>query len=286
MSRNFGYNYHSHTYRCGHAVGDEFEMVESAIKHHYKILGISDHIFLPGISQPTVRGDYDFYDEYVSNLKYLKKKYSDIIELYSAFECEDYGPKYFDYYLGILEKGDADYLILGQHCRLNSEQTDIEFYHYKSDPIGALKNYTDDLIRGMESGLYIYVCHPDLFHKFLSGWNEEYEKASIRIIEKAIELDLPLEINMCVSRNEKKIDENGNRVFSYPCDEFWDLASKMGAKCILGVDAHDPRHLYNTEFDEFRKFIKRHNLKPMTKLDIETYRKKLFDRYGLIKKAN
>ncbi len=286
MSRNFGYNYHSHTYRCGHALGDEFEMVESAIKHHYKILGISDHIFLPGISQPTVRGDFECYDEYVSNLKYLKKKYFDVIELHSGFECEDFGPKYFDYYLDILESGDADYLILGQHCRLNDEQTDIEFYRYKSDPSGALKNYTDDLIRGMESGLYIYVCHPDLFHKFLPGWNEEYEKASIRIIEKAIELDLPLEVNMCVSRIEKNVDENGDRVFSYPCHEFWDLAHKMGAKCILGVDAHDPRHLYNTEFDEFRKFIKRHHLKPMTKLDIESYRKKLFDRYGLAKKAN
>ncbi|MCQ2797497.1 MAG: PHP domain-containing protein [Bacilli bacterium] len=286
MSRNFGYNYHTHTYRCGHAVGDEFEMVETAVKHKYKIFGVSDHIFLPGISQEGVRGDYECYDEYVSNLKYLKKKYQGKLELYSAFECEDYGPKFFDYYFGILARGDADYLILGQHCKLNDAQDDVELYHYKRDPIGSLHQYTDDLIRGMESGLYIYVCHPDLFHKFLHGWNEEYEKASRRIIEKAIELDLPLEVNMCVTRTEKEVDENGDRVFSYPCHEFWDIAHELGAKCILGVDAHDPRHLYNTEFSELRKFIKRHHLKPMTKLDIEGYRKKLFDRYGLTKKSN
>ncbi len=286
MSRNFGYNYHSHTYRCGHAIGDEFEMVECAIRHNYKIFGVSDHVFLPGIPQPGVRGDFECYDEYISNLKYLKKKYQGKIELYSAFECEDYGDKFNDYYLSCLQKGDVDYLILGQHCKLNEEGTDAEMYHYKSHPIETLHEYTDHLIRGMETGLYIYVCHPDLFHKFLHGWNEEFEECSKRIIAKAVELDIPLEINMLMSRTEKDVDENGDRVFSYPCNEFWDLASKMGAKCILGVDAHDPRHLYTTEFAEFRKFIKRHHLKPLTKLDVEAYKKKVFDRYGLTKKAN
>ena len=40
-------NLHTHTYRCGHAIGSEEEMVQAAIASHFEILGLSDHIPLP-----------------------------------------------------------------------------------------------------------------------------------------------------------------------------------------------------------------------------------------------
>ena len=40
-------NYHTHTYRCGHAKGTEEEMVQAAINMNIEELGISDHIPLP-----------------------------------------------------------------------------------------------------------------------------------------------------------------------------------------------------------------------------------------------
>ena len=36
-------NYHTHTVRCHHAVGDEREYIENAIDAGMKILGFSDH---------------------------------------------------------------------------------------------------------------------------------------------------------------------------------------------------------------------------------------------------
>ena len=39
-------NYHTHTYRCGHALGNEYEMVEAALHEGYQELGMSCHIAL------------------------------------------------------------------------------------------------------------------------------------------------------------------------------------------------------------------------------------------------
>ena len=36
-------NYHTHTYRCGHAVGTERDYVEAALKAGIRTLGFSDH---------------------------------------------------------------------------------------------------------------------------------------------------------------------------------------------------------------------------------------------------
>ena len=40
-------NYHTHTYRCGHALGNEYEMVEAALHEGCQELGMSCHIALP-----------------------------------------------------------------------------------------------------------------------------------------------------------------------------------------------------------------------------------------------
>lgn len=34
-------NYHTHTYRCGHAVGNECEMIEAALHEGYQEIGLS-----------------------------------------------------------------------------------------------------------------------------------------------------------------------------------------------------------------------------------------------------
>ena len=36
-------NYHTHTRRCGHAVGEDREYAEAAVQAGLKILGFSDH---------------------------------------------------------------------------------------------------------------------------------------------------------------------------------------------------------------------------------------------------
>ena len=35
--------YHTHTYRCGHAIGTELDYLNSALENKLNILGFSDH---------------------------------------------------------------------------------------------------------------------------------------------------------------------------------------------------------------------------------------------------
>ena len=68
-------NYHTHTFRCGHA-GDysDEEYVTVALDNGFETLGFSDHIMLPGITQTGIRGDYSLLDDYVNSINNLKTK--------------------------------------------------------------------------------------------------------------------------------------------------------------------------------------------------------------------
>ena len=68
-------NYHTHTFRCGHALPNPDEdYVLKAIELGYKNLGFSDHAPFKCIQHPSMRMDFDngFFD-------YLKSINTDII---------------------------------------------------------------------------------------------------------------------------------------------------------------------------------------------------------------
>ena len=160
MNLNQEFNLHSHTTRCGHANGADEEYVLAAIKAGFQEMGFSDHIFLPGLTQPRMRGNYELLDDYLGSVTSLQKKYQNQIKIYKAFEAEWYGPRFEDYYKELLSKGIVDYLILGQHCFFDKQF--IFYGRYENRSLGTYL-YLNDLLKGMESGLFLYVCHPDLF---------------------------------------------------------------------------------------------------------------------------
>ena len=71
------HNYHTHTYRCGHAVGEDEDYIFEAIGLGLQTLGFSDHVMLEGFSQPGVRGDFELSEDYFTSIKELKEKYKD-----------------------------------------------------------------------------------------------------------------------------------------------------------------------------------------------------------------
>ena len=114
-------NYHTHTFRCGHANGDEEAMIKSAIDNKIEILGFSEHIPLPNYryhilkglphtlkdinafsvaiktiitNGPSMRMPYSNKKFHLEEIKRLKRKYKDQITIYQGFEAE-----YFEEYL-------------------------------------------------------------------------------------------------------------------------------------------------------------------------------------------
>ncbi len=72
-------NYHTHTKRCKHAVGEDEEYVLAAIKGGFKVLGFSDHTPWAYKSDfvPRIRMTMDQFGEYCASIHALKEKYAD-----------------------------------------------------------------------------------------------------------------------------------------------------------------------------------------------------------------
>lgn len=232
-------NYHVHTYRCGHAKGSEEEYVIAAIDCGFKTIGFSDHIFLPGFPQPGIRGDFEQLDDYIKTLKKLRRKYKKQINILIGFEAE-YIEQFIPYYKDLLKNKGVDFLILGQHCYIYNNKYGFYNSHHHSEEMVNL--YVEHLIKGMESGLFSFVCHPD---HYLSGyvyWDDFAIQAGKRIIEASIKYDCPLEINI-----------NGIRAkHAYPNDMFWELVSNYkDVKVIINSDAHSPNQLNDYHEEAF-----------------------------------
>ncbi len=257
MSMKIDYCYHTHTYRCGHASGKDEEYVLAAIESGIKVLGFTDHVMLPGYPQPGIRGDFALLQDYIDSINSLKEKYKDKIEIHLGFECEYY-PQFVDYYKELKEKYGIEYLILGQHCFIN-ERNEFQ-WHMCSDTKENVDRYVHYLIKGMESGLFAYVAHPDLFITAFDEWQPYMDEASESICEAAVKYNIPLEINL--GRFNR-----GNMFFNhlmYPDLRFFRIAAKHGCKVIVGRDAHNPRHLLETHFDFAEKIIKELGLKAIS----------------------
>lgn len=245
------YNYHTHTKRCGHAFGEDEEYVVKAIELGIKRLAFSDHVILPkGYEQKGIRGSYYELEDYLTSINYLKEKYKNQIEIKVGFEAEYY-PSMFDYYQSLL-KDKIDFLILGQHCYLNDEDK-FSWYFKKDSSIKDIHHYIDDVINGIESGLFKYVCHPDLFMHSQYEWNEELTRESQRLLEKCADFDIPIELNICGMRKTNYNEEH----YSYPNINFFKLVSKYKVKVVLGIDAHDPSHFNQKDIDAAIDFANR-----------------------------
>lgn len=241
----FKNNYHTHTFRCGHAgeFKDE-EYVLAAIKNGFETLGFSDHIMLPGISQEGIRGDYSLLDDYVNSINSLKEDYKNKIKIHLGFEAEAL-PEFYNYYNELLSTNKIEYLILGNHSYYENNQ--LVSYFMNSDMLYEdLEKYTNLLIDAMSTGLFKYVAHPDLFMKYFNTWDEQLIEVTNRICDASFKYDIPLEINLacCFDR----VPNIGiKEVFKYPYIEFWKIVETKGCKVIVGVDAHKPTRFDRTQ---------------------------------------
>lgn len=241
-------NYHTHTSRCGHAYGLDREYVIEAIENDYTHLGFTDHVILPDIEQKGIRGSFELLDDYINSIKELANFYKDKIEIKVGFEAEYYD-RYVDYYKDLLESGKIDYLILGQHCYFDEESHQLVFYNSKHYDLKMLEAYKNDLIKGMDSGLFSMVAHPDLYMAGYDKWDENAIRVAHEICQAAIRNDLPLEINLGGARyfrNKTHIPSG------YPFDAFWEIVALYpNVKVTIGVDAHKP---YEFGYDQSLAF--------------------------------
>ena len=254
-------NYHTHTARCGHAIGSDEQYVIEAIKIGYQTLGFSDHVMLPNLNRN---------DEYFDSIALLKEKYKNQIDIKIALEVEYY-PAYIEYYKSLLDNKRVDYLIFGNHgTMLNNKQVGRENQICFIEPFdddSYLDLYYETLKKGIETKMFKYIAHPDAFLKGYRKWDEKAIALTHRIAKLLEENNLYAELSGSGYRSRKRVIYNGKELPAYPFYEFFKILRQYNIKFVLGCDAHSPSQLDDDAVKYICNMAKKLQLDVVYKID-------------------
>ena len=231
-------NFHTHTFRCKHALGTDEEYVKAALTAGFDVLGFADHApWRYATSYVShCRMTADLWPDYKRSVQSLQLKYTGQIEIRLGLECE-YTKRYFDQLLRLRDDG-CEYFLLASHF-LDSE----EYAGYTGNTCSSddeLRRYADQTAEGIATGLFCYVAHPDLYMMNRPVFDKASMEAADVICQAAKEAHIPLEYNLLGLGDELRGHPRG-----YPHSDFWQYIRKWGNNVILGVDAHSPDALTN-----------------------------------------
>lgn len=238
-------NYHTHTERCHHAEGSDEAYVKSAIAAGFEELGFSDHTPWPfeGGFKSRIRMPFSQYKDYIESIQTLQQKYQQKIKLRIGLECE-YLEEYADWLKELRGAGEIDYLIFGNHFAHPENSSLYEGYFGETVKTPEmLKKYGDAMEKGIESGLFSCIAHPDLFMRCYPEFDSYCETVSEQICRKAKEENVLLEFNIS---GFPYCEQRGYQ--GYPKKEFWEIAKAWGCQCIIGFDAHNNIDLEETVY--------------------------------------
>lgn len=242
-------NYHTHTSRCRHAGGTDEAYVAAAVKAGFSILGFSDHSPWPTPegNTGTVRMDVSELPGYVASVRKLQETYQNKIEMHLGLECE-YFPQYFDWLKEQKETFGLEYFILGNHYKDNVHGLYFGNCMGKQD----LEDFVSRCISGMESGMYLYLAHPDLMFRSYHVFDEDAKAASRELCRAMHKEHFLMEYNLQGFRNRKSRPDG----LGYPTPGFWEIAREEDCRVIVGIDAHNPKDFNDSgSVDEAFSFL-------------------------------
>lgn len=241
-------NYHTHSRWCKHGCGEIEEYIHRAIDTGLEELAITEHV--PHEHSFSFITMDEFY-EFDRKLNNAIDRYGDQIKILKGFECE-----YFNEELDLYKKLSTDYgyefLILGQHLSGENHMYD----QFKPKGIEALYSYTQEVIAGIESGMFKILAHPDLLIGYYEpGFDKHVEKCLNDIYQCASENNIVCEINCGGIRTNR----------GYPSKEGFLLSKKYNLSYIIGADAHDPRSIMGQSMQKAVDFANDCGLQIMNK---------------------
>lgn len=248
-------NYHTHTYRCGHATGTEEDYVKSAIKNNLSILGISDHAPFPEDIIVHSRMSYSQLNDYISTCIELKEKYKNQIELKVGFEIE-YIESQHEYYKKLLNELNVEYLVLGQHF-FNINEKVINTFDLNNS--AECIYYAKTIEKALETGFFKILAHPDVIFINNIKFDDNAKKACEIIINAAKKYDIPLEFNANGIRRGL-VNYDGTIRYPYPFIDFWKMVSKENLKVIISSDCHAPEFMWDENMENAYALANKLNL--------------------------
>lgn len=258
-------NYHIHSFYCRHGEGQIEEYVLEAIKHGFTDFGISEHVCLTDEYAQFNGWDVRMYehqlDDYLNDVKTLKQKYQNQINLYLGFECE-YLPQFLELYRSYVETKGVEYLILGHHFTQDYKRS------YRREVV--VSEYFETMFDAIKTNLFSFVAHPDSF-QILEMTDEiaSYIKQLCELIKK---YDMALELNVNGLRKQAVRIEDS---MEYPRVNFWTEVAKYDVKVMINSDAHEVSHIMVDAYDHLYEFAKSLNLNVVEEIRLYKDRVKL-----------
>lgn len=243
-------NFHTHTTLCdGNNTAEE--IVRYAIDKGFDAIGFSGHGYT----------DFDFtycmknMEEYASEIKRLKEKYKNKIQVYLGVEEDSYGPverEKYDYIIG----SSHYFFVNGKYYSIDHSfdcfKKCLELFNY--DVITLSETYYKAFCEYILKRKPDIVGHFDLITKydeidvprFLC--NEEYLKVADKYMKEAIKSGSVFEVNTgAISR--------GYRKNPYPHENLLHILKKNESKLMLSSDSHAVETL-DFYFNEARAILK------------------------------
>lgn len=224
-------DYHTHTARCGHAVGTAEEYVRAAMSKGVAALGIADHLPLLPDPDPTISMDIGELGEYVEEVLELKKAHPSFVLL--GIEA-DYRPHTVADVKTLLESYPFDYVIGSVHhlgaWGIDDERQIAEYSGRDIDTVWA--EYLELVGDAAESGLFTILGHLDLAKKFGFRPTRSLTAELDRLVERVAKAGVLVEIN--TAGLHKPVGE------AYPAPDILRRLCAAGANVTFGSDAHRP----------------------------------------------
>jgi len=228
-------DYHLHTPRCGHAVGDLEEYVARALLLGLSEVGFSDHFPLLHLRDSTLSMSLEELPHYVEEVNHLAGSVSGV-RVRLGIEV-DYVPGYVERTAEILSAYAFDYVMGSVHFLDGWGFDDPRYVEgYRGRDLYALwARYFQVLGDAAESGLFDVLAHPDLIKKFgyrpLGDVTPLYESCLDRVAAAG------LAVEVSTAGLSKPVGE------IYPGEEFLRLCRRREIPVTLGSDAHSPEEV-------------------------------------------
>jgi histidinol-phosphatase (PHP family) len=230
---------HTHTSRCGHAVGTDEAFVQAAIDRGLAAIAITDH--LPFYWLPSERHDpflamaSSELPRYVETVLDLKDRYRGQIEVLLGIEadfvvgCEDVLREElvrhpFDVVLGSVHWIDGWWV---------DAPSSVERYSRGQDVVDTIwKHYCDNLARAASCGLFDVLAHLDLPKKFGFRPSRPFGGRLQEIVAAVRDGGCAVEVSSAGRR--RPVGE------AYPAADVLRALSAAGVPVVLSSDAHSP----------------------------------------------
>ncbi|MCP1224980.1 histidinol-phosphatase HisJ [Sebaldella sp. S0638] len=260
-------NLHTHTLYCdGNNEAEDY--IKKAIELGFVSIGFSGHSYIAGNLGEGWCMSEEGTLEYIKELKNLKEKYKDKIEVYIGLETDYYS----GYKKDIKGKLSLDYTLGSVHLIKN--ETNGKYYSIDSSPeiteegikaFGGVNNYIkkyyDTLLKMIVEQEPDIIGHIDLVKKFNSGnrYFDETEDWYVNLINET--LDKIKNTNSIIEINTGAMSR-GWTDFPYPSKFILELILKKDIPITLNSDVHSVENI-DYYFDESMEVVKETGFKKM-----------------------